>query len=371
MKIICDKSLLIEAVSTAMKASLAKSTIPSLEGILIVTEENSIKVSCYDLNLGIECELEAQIITPGSIVLNSRIFNEIIRKLPDENISITVDERLLAVIKGGLSEFTILGTPASDFPEIPKVEDGKSLNLKQDILKSMISQTIFAVSVSDNRPVLTGSLFDIAGDSLKVVSVDGFRLALREESISNTTGQDKLSFIVPGKTLTEISKILRDTDDEVSITISRKHILFSFDRITLVSRLIDGDFLNYDNVIPKESKVTAVIDVRKLIDSFERATLLINEKIKSPVICTFDYDTVRINCKTSMGNVYDEISSKITGETLEIGVNNRYMLDALRACGHDTVIFEMSSSLSPIVIRPIEGNEFTFIVVPMRYRADD
>lgn len=371
MKFSCDKTLLIEAVTVAQKASLPKSTIPSLEGILIVTGENSLKISCYDLDLGIECEMEAEIQSPGAVVLNTRIFSDIIRRLPDDTVTVDVDERLLAVIKCGLSEFTILGTPASDFPEIPKVSGGKQLVLKQDILKSMIVQTIFAVSISDNRPVLTGSLFDIEDNNLKVVSVDGFRLAMREEYIENTTGESKISFIVPGKTLTEISKILKDSDEEININITKKHILFSMDKITLVSRLLDGEFLNYNNVIPKDSKITAIIDVRKLTDAFERASLLINDKIKSPVICTFDYDTIKISCKSSMGNVYDEFSSEINGGTLEIGVNNRYMLDALRACECEQVVFELTSNLSPILIRPMEGKAFTFIVVPMRYKNEE
>ena len=368
MKITCDKSTLSEAVSIVQKAVSSKTTIPALEGILLEAEGNLLHLSGYDLEIGIEAQIEAQVDEEGSIVLNSRIFGDIIRKLPEDAVTLVTDEKMLSQITCGMAQFTILGTMASEFPEIPKVTGERSITLKQDLLKSMIRQTIYAISQNDSKPVLTGSLFDIRDGFLKVVSVDGFRLSIRTEAVEQV--EEGFSFIVPGKTLSEIMKILNDTEEEVTLNLTKKHIVFEMENFTLVSRLLEGEFLNYENAIPKDNHIQVTVQTRQLIDSVERASLLINERMKSPLKFNFEYDTVKISCTTPLGKVYDEFHTDPFQESLEIGFNNRYVLDALKACEDDEVVLSLGTPLSPMVVTPKEGNAFLVLVLPVRLKSE-
>ncbi len=369
MKFSCEKNLLNEAVMTASKASSAKSSFPALEGILITTLEDSIRITGFDLDLGIECVIEANIIEKGAIVLNSKMFVEIVRKLPDSNVIIESDEKLLTNIKCDMSEYNIVGISPTEFPELPKINTEKNICLSQNLIKNMIRQTLYAISTSESKPIHTGSLFEIENNRLRIISVDGFRLALRQEELLQQ--YEDFSFVVPGKTLSEISKILRDTDEIVSISLAKKHILFEFDNIVVISRLLEGEFLNYRNVLPKDIRIVVKVETKKLIDSVERASLLINEKIKSPIRCNIDNSDIKITCKTVNGNVYDEVLSENSGGTLEIGFNNRYMLDALKATEEQNIRMELNTHLTPIVIKPEEGEKFVFLVLPVRLKSED
>ncbi len=371
MKLTCQKDILSESISIVQRAVSSKSSIAALEGILLDAGDDRLRLLGYDLEIGIECTAESQVEEPGAIVLNARILGDIVRRLPEDTVHISADDKQLVVIRCGMSEFTILGTRASEFPEMPKVTGEMSLTLPRNTFKSMIRQTVFAVSQNDSKPVHTGSLFDVEGNQLRVVSVDGFRLALRQEIIENSTGEEEFSFVVPGKTLHELIRLLPDSDEGITLTLTKKHIVFEMDNFTLVSRLLEGEFLNYKNAIPKECKLTVTAQTKLFTDSIERASLLINDRIKSPVRCNFELDAVKLTCATPIGKVYDEFPVASSGGSLEIGFNNRYMLDALKACEEDQVKLELGTSLSPIVLKPLEGEGFVFLVLPVRLKNED
>lgn len=367
MHIVCNKQFLTEAVSNVSRAVSSKNTLPALEGILLKARGDRLSLTGYDMELAISTEIEAKVFSPGEIVLSARLFFDMIRKMPCEEISINSDEKLLTVIKGSMTEYTILGIPAADFPELPAVEETTELQIPQNTLKNMIGQTLFAVAVSDNKPVHTGSLFDLKQGELNVVSVDGYRLALRHETI----GTDQtLSFIVPGKSLSEVSKLLKDEDDAVEIGVARRHILFRIGGYEIISRLLEGEFLDYHSAIPSGAATTVKISTRELIHAIERASLLISDNIKSPLRILFESGIIKISCSTAIGRAYDEIPCNQDGDNVEIGFNNRYMLDALKACECDEIQLILNGALAPMKIVPPEGDSFTFLVLPVRLKSE-
>ncbi len=368
MKFTCDKAALSEALAVVSKAVSAKSSIPALEGILLSAGDN-LNLTGYNLEIGIQTTIEASVIKRGDIILNARLLGDIVRKLPDEMISFESDETLLMTIKCGRTEFNIIGISSNDFPEMPQVFSVDYLEISQKTLKSMISQTIFAISTNENKPIHTGSLFDIKEGFLNVVSVDGYRLALRKEPIENGTYKTDFSFVVPGNSLREVERILSDVDDAVSISIDKKHITFKIGDTTLTSRLLEGEFLNYQNAIPKAKAFDVVANVKELTNAVDRVSLIINERLKSPVRCNFEGDVLKITCVTSMGKAYDECQLEGNAGPLEIGFNNRYLLDALHACPDDKVIMELNTYLSPCIIRPIEGDSYVYLILPVRLKA--
>ena len=247
MNVICDKQLLVEAVGNVSRAVSAKNTLAALEGVLLRAQDGRLYLTGYDLELAISTAIEAKVLAPGEIVLSARIFLDMIRRMPSETISITSDEKMLTLIKGSLTEYTILGIPASEYPELPAVNQTTEISLPQAALKNMINQTLFAVAVSDSKPVHTGSLFDIKGGELNVVSVDGYRLALRREKVAFDSD---FSFIVPGKSLSEVAKLLRDEEGDIEIAVSKRHIIFKAGSYNVISRLLEGEFLDYRAAIP-------------------------------------------------------------------------------------------------------------------------
>ena len=330
MKFTVEKSLLLSAITTSSRASAAKSAVPALEGLLIETLENGIRISGYDLKTGIITTVPADVVSPGSMVLSARLFGEIVRKLPDNIVTISSDDSLMTKIECLMSEFLILGTPAVDYPDLPTVDYQKTLTVSEKNLKNMIAQTNFAVSDNESRPVHTGALFEADKGVLTVVAVDGYRLALRREPLENSDGSS-VSFVVPGTALNEVEKIVGDSDQAVSIMMGAKHIMFVMDDTVLISRRLEGEFLNYKNSVPHNEKYSIEADRRGLLDAVERVSLLINDKLKSPVRCTFADGVIRILSSTALGRASDECAVKGDGENLEIGFNNRYLLEALRA----------------------------------------
>ena len=368
MEFTCERQILLEGINAAQKAVSAKSLIPALEGILIETGAGHLRLTGYDLEIGIECVVEAEIKRKGSAVFNSRIFGEIVRKLSGDTVMISVDDNYIATVKCGKSVYDISILKPSDFPELPKVEGEKSITINQKKLKSMIRQTIFAVSQNDSKPVHTGSLFEFKENILTVVSVDGYRLALRREAALG----DSASFIVPGKSLSEISKILADDENsEVTLSVSRKHIQLVIGEYRVISRLLEGEFLDYRKTVPTDGQINSVIAVRDFIDCVERASLLISEKVRSPVRLNVDDTSLIVKCVTQIGKIEDEIQIESSGGTLEIGFNNRYLLDALKASEKEKILMVFSSPLSPCVIKPEQGDEFLFLVLPVKLKTAD
>jgi DNA polymerase-3 subunit beta len=366
MTFVSDRLSLLTAILTAIRATAAKSPVPALEGLLLETVENSVKITGYDLKTGIVAAVDAEIREPGSIVLNARLFAEIVRRLPDETVTVATGQNYQTKIECGASTFEIIGSPASDYPELPGVDAQSSVEISGKALKSMIVQTNFAVSDNESRPVYTGALFEIEGSTATVVAVDGFRLALRREALERETDA-AYAFIVPGTALAEVEKIISGEEDTVSVTVGAKHVMFSIGATVLVSRRLEGEFLNYKNSIPKAGKYTIQVSRRELVDAVERVSLIISDKVKSPVRCVFGDNAVQLTSISAFGRASDECVSSGDGEKLEIGFNNKYLLDALKAAPSDNVEIQLTSAVSPCVILPAGGDTaFLYMILPVR-----
>lgn len=368
MKFSCEKALLTSAVSTTSRAVAAKSSIPAMEGILIEADTR-LRLTGYNLETGIQATVPAEIKEPGSLVLSARLFGEIIRKMPDDVVVFTAKDYMVN-IKCGMSEFNILGTDPEEFPELPSVEQQNAVVLEQSVLRSMISQTLFAVSDNESRPIHTGSLFEVEDGQLTVVSVDGYRLALRREKLENVGKDESFSFVVPGSALSEVERICSG-EGPVTVSQGARHIMFQAGQTVLVCRRLEGEFLPYRNAIPRNNKIHVECDAKALLSSIDRVSLIISEKLKSPLRCVFGDGMVSITTKTGIGDAADQCPITGDGQGLEIGFNNKYLMDALKAAPADRLRLEFTSGVAPCVILPAEGEEtFVYMVLPVRLKAN-
>ena len=369
MKFTCEKNQLVSAISVSSRTVAQKSAISGLEGIL-VRAGVKVMLTGYNLETGITVSVDADIQQTGACVMPARLFFDIVRKLPDDTVSIQVDESFKVSIKGGISSFTITALSADDYPELPDVDSEKGIRVPQNELKAMISGTIFAVSENQARPIHTGVLFEVDNDSITSVAVDGYRLALRrylpEESLERT-----LKFVAPAAALKEVEKILGDTDDPATFYPGSKHILFTIGDATLVCRILEGEFLDWRRVLPQNNPVKLVGNVSRLTDSIERVGLVISEKLKSPVRCKFGDNAAELRTVSTIGEAYDVCPIAGDGKDLEIGFNCKYLLDALRAVPDSECTLEMINGLSPIVLNPTEGNRYSYMVLPVRLKAGE
>ncbi len=368
MKFTCIKSSLQAAVNIASRAASSKSPIPALEGILLEAGPAGVKLTGYDLKKGIYTSIEADVAQPGSIVLGAKIFGDIVRSLP-EGIVTVKSEGVNVSITCENSDFKIIGTDFNDYPELPSIDQHSGISLPQNILGEMIRQTIFAVSDNEARPVYTGEMFEIEGGSLTLVAVDGYRLALRREKIDKE--MESYSFIVPGNALSDLEKLCGDNDEDVTIALGSKHISFTIGKTVIISRRLEGDFLNYRKTVPSTFNVTVRTDRRELQRTVERVSLIIDDKIKNPLRCTFGDNEIRIVCSTALGKAEDVCAVEGSGKGLEIGFNNRYILDALKAAPSDEVDVCLNTGSSPCVINPADGSDkFLYMVLPVRLKAE-
>lgn len=369
MKIICNTSVLAEACNIVQRGVPQKSTLPATEGIYLQAKNSKLILTGYDLEVGITTTIECSTETEGSIVLNARLLCDILRRLPAQSVTINCDSHNLCKITSGEAEFSLVGIPADDYPELPTVSGGIPFAIKQGILKNMVKQTIFAVAVQDIKPVHKGIKFEVENNILRLISCDGFRLAIRNETIEYAG--DDMTFVVPAKTLSEVVKLTDDDEANITFSIGKKFILFEIGNYRIISRLLEGEFFNYKNAIPSESTTKARVNLKLILDSVERTSLLITSKIKSPVRCIFDDNTIRISSATSLGAATDKIPASIEGKRLEIGFNNTYLTDCLRTVDVDEVKIELSSPVSPIIVRPVEGDNFIFLIIPMRLKNEN
>lgn len=369
MKFSCEKYLLQQAINTASRCAAAKSPIPALEGLLIEAGQE-VRITGYDLKKGIYTNFPADVAESGSIVLNAKLFGEIVRSLPDGIVTIAVENGFQTVITCEASAFSIMGTESSEYPELPSVEKQSAVSIPQNILNKMIRQTIFAVSDNESRPVYTGSLFEVKEDCLVVVAVDGYRLAMRKE-IVDTADVENCSFIVPGSALNDVEKLCGDKDEKVAITVGAKHISFVVGDTVLITRRLEGEFLNYSKSVPTEFGIVVEADREELMKAISRVSLIIDEKTKNPVRISVTDGRLIINCVTGIGSGGDECNIKnISGESLVIGFNNRYLLDALKAAPADTVRIGFNSPSAPCVVFPAdEAENFAYMILPVRIRT--
>ncbi len=372
MKFICDKEKLLKAINSVTKAVAVRTTMPVLEGILIQTNDNDIKFTCYDLELGIEyiikeCNVEEQ----GATVVNAIMFSEIIRRLPDTEIKIEVNDKNLLIIECEGSLYKLATMNPEEFPELPEINIENSIEIEQNILKDMIRKTIFAISTEENRPIFTGCLFEVKNNKLNVVAVDGFRLAWKNKFLQAKTND--FTAVIPGRTLTEINKILLDTFDVVKIGISKNQALFEIENCKIVTRLLDGEFLNYSSVIPEKWETRIRVNRSVLEDCFERISLISSSSIekekKYPVKVSVDVGKITISCTNQTGDAKEELFINTEGKNLEAGFNPKYFLDVFRNIDDEEVYIEFGSSISPCIIRSIEDDgDYKYMILPIRLK---
>ena len=370
MKFSCEKVLLQSAIAVSSRAVAQKSSIPALEGLLLHVD-HQLTVSGYNMQTGIRTKVSADVAEGGDIVLNARLFGDIIRRMPDDVITFTADDKLMVHLSCGDADFDILGLSAADYPELPEVEDQYCVYIQQKTLRAMIEETAFAVSTNESRPVHTGALFEINEKGLTMVAVDGFRLALRHEPLEKIDG-GAFRFVAPGSALKEVENICGDTEDLASVTLGKRHILFEVGDTELICRRLEGEFLAYKNAIPRKNPISVIADTKSLINSIDRVSVVISDKLKSPVRCTFGSDKVFLSAKTGNGDAKDVCRISGDGGGLEIGCNNRYLMEALRYAPADPVKIELNTGVSPAIIVPVDGEEnFLYMVLPVRLKSTE
>lgn len=365
MIINCSKSLLSETLSVVSKGVSTKSSLSVLEGIFLKAENGFLTLISNDLSIGIEAKIEAEIIEEGTAVLNAKMLIAIIRSLPLEEVKIEVNEFNKAIIKSGYSKFEITGCDPKEFPELTKFDSDYSIEISNEILKNMINKTSFAVSTSDIKPVLKGCLVEIEGNSLKMVAVDKFRMAIREEILEESF--EKRSMIIPEKTLSEIAKILKDGEDKVKISCNNKNVIFITENYKIVSRLIEGEFIKYNSAISDSFETELECSKAEIYDVIQRASLMLtSDALKAPLKINILDDNIKITCETTSGNFEDNIKIPTGDTNLLIGFNNAFLTDALRACEDEMIKLKFNKNINPLVITPVEGNKFLYLVLPMK-----
>ncbi len=383
MNVIFEKNVLCEAVAPLMGAVSNKNTIAAVEGILLTTDGfDKCVLTSFDLDKGFCAVIDAEVKEAGSYVINGNKFNQIIRTLPEGKIQITVNNRFIARITGGKSEFELNALSGDEFPSIPEFRGEYRFRISQSVFRNMLSDTCFAVAQNESKAVLNGSYFRVDKEGIRIVACDGNRLAIRDQSCSfessaiTPEGKEfKLNFILPGKAVNELLKNLKDTDGEVTVALSRKNAIFDFGSYVFFSRLIEGQYLEYERFIPKENRICAIIKTEEFIRSLERASLVSDDKslgqAKSYVKCSFSDEILSITSASANGKAYDELTINKTGNDLEIGFNCRFLLDALRACGTEEVKCQLNTPLSCMVITPTEksdDSDYLYLVLPIKMK---
>ena len=370
MKFICEKEKLLKAINSVVKAASSRTTLPILEGILIQTNDQEIKLTTYDLELGIEYIIECDVEEQGNTVVNATMFSEIIRKLPEADIKITLNEKDLLVIECQGSLYKLSTMNPVEFPELPVIDVENSVELDQNTLKNMIRKTIFAVSIEENRPIFTGCLFEILNNKINVVAVDGFRLSLKSNFLENSA--NNFSAVIPGKTLNEVNKIISDSFEPVKIGVSKNQALFEMDNCKIVTRILDGEFLNYKSVIPESWQTRVKVNKASLQDSFERISLISSSSIekekKYPVKVSVDIGKMTISCTNQSGDAKEELYISTEGQNIEAGFNPKYFLDCLKAIDEEEIYLEFSTNVSPCLVKSIEDNDYVYMILPIRLK---
>ncbi|MCI8357298.1 MAG: DNA polymerase III subunit beta [Lachnospiraceae bacterium] len=365
MKIVCKKSTLLNGVQIVSKAVPSKTTMSILECILIDVRNGEIKLAANDMELGIETRIEGEVIEKGMIALDAKIFLEIVRKLPDSNIKIETDSSLKTTITCEKAKFNIIGKSGEDFSYLPLIERNDSVVVSQFTLKEIIRQTIFSIADNDNNRLMTGELFEINEDTLKVVSLDGHRISIRKIGLKDTYAQRKI--VVPGKTLSEISKILSgDTDKDVNIFFTDNHILFEFDNTIVVSRLIEGEYFRIDQMLSSDYETKVRINKKEFLNCIDRATLLVKEGDKKPVIINITDEAMELKMNTIIGSMDEEIDIVKNGKDLMIGFNPKFLIDALRVIDDEEVDLYMVNPKAPCFIRDEEEN-YIYLILPVNF----
>ena len=367
MKLICSKSNLLHGVNIVSKAVPTRTTMAILECILIDASANEIKLTANDMELGIETKIEGEIAERGVIALDAKIFSEIVRKLPDSDVTIETDASFKTTITCEKAKFNIVGKSGDDFSYIPYIERNEPIVMSQFTLKEVIRQTIFSIADNDNNKLMTGELFEIEENDLKVVSLDGHRISIRNIELKNNYSHKKV--VVPGKTLQEVSKILPGSaEDEVSIFLTDNHIVFEFENTTVVSRLIEGEYFKIEQMLSSDYETKVKINKRELLDCIDRATLLVKEGDKKPIIMNITDGTMELKINSFIGSMNEDIDIAKEGKDILIGFNPKFFIDALRVIDEEEVTLYMVNPKAPCFIKDDEGT-FIYLILPVKFNA--
>ena len=367
MKLICSKSNLLHGVNIVSKAVPTRTTMAILECILIDASANEIKLTANDMELGIETKIEGEIAERGVIALDAKIFSEIVRKLPVSDVSIETDASFKSTITCEKAKFKIVGISGVDFSYIPYIERNEPIVMSQFTLKEVIRQTIFSIADNDNNKLMTGELFEIEENDLKVVSLDGHRISIRNIELKNNYSHKKV--VVPGKTLQEVSKILPGSaEDEVSIFLTDNHIVFEFENTTVVSRLIEGEYFKIEQMLSSDYETKVKINKRELLDCIDRATLLVKEGDKKPIIMNITDGTMELKINSFIGSMNEDIDIAKEGKDILIGFNPKFFIDALRVIDEEEVTLYMVNPKAPCFIKDDEGT-FIYLILPVNFNA--
>jgi DNA polymerase-3 subunit beta len=366
MKFTCSQNKFMDVVSTVQKAVSGRTNMPILEGILIETKKDVLKLVATDLALGIETHMEANIIEEGSIVIPARLLSEILRKLPDAEMEVSTQPNNSVRIACLNSIVTIQGFAPDEYPALPEIDEDHPVEVSSLLLTDMIQETIFAVAIDEARPILTGALLEISGKDAVMVCLDGYRLALRKGLLETAHEGQGMKAVIPGKSLSEIAKIIPKEDQKLSITVSDRHVLFDLGYTRIISRILEGEYINYSQIIPEGYKTRVKVDTRILTASIERASLIAREGKNNLIKLLIQDQKIIITSNSESGQVYEEIPVLLEGKDLEIAFNARYFMDMLKVIDDGEICLDFTTSVSPCVVRPIEGSKYTYLLLPVR-----
>lgn len=363
MIFICEKQKLQEGISIVQKAITGKSTMSILEGIYINANKNGLTLIGSDIDVSIETKVNADVLEEGSIVIDAKIFGEIIRKLPNSDIKIETMDNDTVQITCEKSVFNVVYMKPDEFPELPSLDENKKIEVPQNILKNMIKCTSFATAQDETRPILQGILFEVKDRSLNLVALDGYRLAIKSEYLDSDFD---IEIVIPGKTLNEVSKILEDVNELVKITFTNNHILFNLNKTRIISRLLEGKFVNYKSLLPEEHKLSVTVNKQNLQNGIERASLMAKDGNNNLVKLEVQDEALVITSNSQLGKVREEVGINLQGEKIQIAFNSRYLIDVLKNFEEDEVVMEMTSSVSPCIIKAKEADNYKYLVLPVR-----
>lgn len=365
MKFVCSQSELLNALNIALKAVPSKTSLPILECILIEAREADIKITTNDMELGIETVVNAEVSEKGKIALNAKIFSDIIRKLPEDTVRIEVGENNASSITCGKAKFMIVGQNGDEFPLLPTIEKKEAVTISQFMLKELIRQTIFSVSDNENNKIMTGEFFEINDNEMKVTSLDGHRISIRNVKLKEN--YPSVSAIIPGKTLQEIGRILPgDMDQDVNLYFMERYVMVEFNQTVILSRLIEGKYYNVNQMISSAYDTKIVVNKRELMSCIDRAILLVKESEKRPVIIDIHDEGISLNMNSSIGNMDEEITVFKEGNDITIGFNPKFLMDALRAIDDDEVAIYMTNAKAPCFIRDVD-NSYIYLILPVNF----
>lgn len=367
MKFKVEQRDLSKHITIAQRGISTRSTLQILDGILIEAKDNGIKLTATDLEISIETFIEATVEEKGKIVLNSRIFGDIVKKLPDDTISFNVKDNHVN-IKCQNAEFNIIGNPGDDYPDLPIIMEENQFSITKDLFKAAIRQTVFATTQDETRPSLTGVLLEIADGEISFVSLDGYRLALRKM----VTGADiNEKIIIPGRSMNELNKIIEDKEEEMVVSLSQGQVIFNLGDTIMYSKLLEGQFFNYKDIMRSDHKTKVLVNRRSLQNGLERASLLAKEEKANLVKLSVSNGQLIVKSNSEMGDVYEEINSSQEGEDLNIAFNSRYILEGIKIMDNEEVVLNFVGSLNPCIINGVDDDSYTYLVLPVRLAQDD